>query len=52
MFHVYIADGKAAIIVTAIKGVLHKKTVPTQKLYRLRTDGAAAMTGMNTQHSK
>lgn len=48
-FHdlVNIADGKTATVVAAIKEVLHKKKVPTQKLYGLGTDGAAVMTGMN-----
>lgn len=42
---VNVSDGKAGTIVAAIKEVLHKKNVPTQKLYGLGTDGAAVMTG-------
>lgn len=42
---VNVSDGKAGTIVAAIKEVLHKKNVPTHKLYGLGTDGAAVMTG-------
>ena len=38
--------------VAAIKEVLHKKRIPTKRLYGLGTDGAAVMTGMNSQHNK
>lgn len=38
-------DGKANSIVTAVKEVLLKKGIPTEKLYGLGTDGAAVMTG-------
>ncbi|XP_073718948.1 zinc finger protein 862 isoform X2 [Misgurnus anguillicaudatus] len=40
-----IPDGKADTIVTAIKNVMLKKAIPTEKLYGLGTDGAAVMTG-------
>lgn len=49
---VNVSDGKADTIVAAIKDVLHKKKIPTQRLYGLGTDGAAVMTGMNSQHNK
>lgn len=39
-----IADGKADTIVTAVKNVILKKGLPTEKLYGLGTDGAAVMT--------
>lgn len=38
-------DGKANTIVATIKEVLHKKGIPTERLYGLGTDGAAVMTG-------
>lgn len=40
-----IADGKADTIVAAVKNVILKKGLPTEKLYGLGTDGAAVMTG-------
>ena len=49
---VNVIDGKADTIVAAIKEVLHKKKIPTQRLFGLGTDGAAVMTGMNSQHNK
>ena len=42
---VSVNDGKANTIVTAVKEVLLKKGIPTEKLYGLGTDGAAVMTG-------
>ncbi|KAK7141431.1 hypothetical protein R3I93_010952 [Phoxinus phoxinus] len=42
---VSIADGKADTIVAAVKNVILKKGLPTEKLYGLGTDGAAVMTG-------
>lgn len=42
---VAIADGKANTVVNAIKDVMLKKGLPTEKLYGLGTDGAAVMTG-------
>lgn len=39
-------DGKANTIVAMIKEVLHKKGIPTERLYGLGTDGTAVMTGM------
>lgn len=49
---VSVADGKAATIVAAIKDVLHKNKVPTERLFGLGTDGAAVMTGMRHNMSK
>ena len=43
---VAVNDGKADTIVTAVKDVLQKKQVPTEKLCGLGTDGAAVMTGI------
>ncbi|KAK0137344.1 Zinc finger protein 862 [Merluccius polli] len=42
---VSVMDGKADTIVSAVKTVLLKKGIPTEKLYGLGTDGAAVMTG-------
>lgn len=43
---VSVSDGKADTIVSAIKAVLLKKNVPTDKLYGIGTDGAPVMTGI------
>jgi hypothetical protein len=42
---VTVSDGRADTIVKAIREVLTKKNIPTQKIYGLGTDGAAVMTG-------
>ena len=42
---VSVMDGKADTIVSAVKTVLLKKGIPTEKLYGLGTDGVAVMTG-------
>ncbi|KAJ8365182.1 hypothetical protein SKAU_G00140130 [Synaphobranchus kaupii] len=42
---VTVSDGRADTIVKAIREVLTKKNIPTQKIYSLGTDGAAVMTG-------
>ncbi|KAI9532867.1 hypothetical protein NQZ68_028566 [Dissostichus eleginoides] len=42
---VTLEDGKADSVVAAIKSALQKKELPVDRLYGLRTDGAAVMTG-------
>lgn len=49
---VHLTDGKADTILAAIKEVLYKKKLPTEKLYGLGTYGAAVMTGMNLLASR
>ncbi|KAI4816336.1 hypothetical protein KUCAC02_008663 [Chaenocephalus aceratus] len=42
---VTVSDGRADTIVKAIRTILTKKNIPTQRIYGLGTDGAAVMTG-------
>ncbi|KAK5900707.1 hypothetical protein CgunFtcFv8_025642 [Champsocephalus gunnari] len=44
---VTVSDGRADTIVKAIRTILTKKNIPTQRIYGLGTDGAAVMTDMN-----
>lgn len=42
---VSLEDGKADTVVAAMKDIIHKNELPTNRLYGLGTDGAAVMTG-------
>lgn len=49
---VELADGKADTIVAAIKALICKKGLPSDRLHGVGTDGAAVMTGIITYHVK